>query len=113
MNIELLNIDCMKYMKTCKDNQFDLAIVDPPYFNGPETGKYYRNGGLSKSGVAAGKYDKIENWVVPGKEYFEELIRVSKNQIIWALIITQNILNQQGGFFGIKITLVVVLVMVN
>ena len=29
--IELLNIDCMDYMATCKDKQFDLAIVDPPY----------------------------------------------------------------------------------
>jgi len=29
--IELLNMDCMEYMKTCKDNEFDLAIVDPPY----------------------------------------------------------------------------------
>lgn len=31
MKNELLNIDCMDYMKTCKDGQFDLAIVDPPY----------------------------------------------------------------------------------
>ena len=30
-NIELLNIDCLHYMKQCEDNQFDLAIVDPPY----------------------------------------------------------------------------------
>ena len=29
--IELLHIDCMEYMKGCKDNEFDLAIVDPPY----------------------------------------------------------------------------------
>ena len=32
--IELLNIDCMEYMVTCKDKQFDLAIVDPPYGGG-------------------------------------------------------------------------------
>ena len=32
MTIELLNIDCMEYMATCEDNAFDLAIVDPPYF---------------------------------------------------------------------------------
>ena len=29
--IDLYNVDCMEYMKSCKDNQFDLAIVDPPY----------------------------------------------------------------------------------
>ena len=29
--IELLNMDCMEYMKDCEDNEFDLAIVDPPY----------------------------------------------------------------------------------
>jgi len=29
--VELLNIDCMEYMANCKDNEFDLAIVDPPY----------------------------------------------------------------------------------
>ena len=36
--IEILNIDCMEYMKTCSDNEFDLAIVDPPYGIG-ESGK--------------------------------------------------------------------------
>ena len=30
-NIELLNIDCLQYLKQCEDKQFDLAIVDPPY----------------------------------------------------------------------------------
>ena len=29
--IELLNMDCMDYLKGCPDNAFDLAIVDPPY----------------------------------------------------------------------------------
>ena len=42
--IELLNIDCMAYMKTLDDNAFDLAIVDPPYFEGPNNIGYYGKG---------------------------------------------------------------------
>lgn len=81
--IELLNMDCMEYLKQCKDNEFDLAIVDPPYFDGPNKENYYRNGEKSKTGAPAGKYKKIETWQVPGEIYFNELLRVSKHQIIW------------------------------
>jgi len=79
--IELLNIDCMEYMKGCEDNSFDLAIVDPPYGIG-ESGS--TNASRGKLAVAkdykpfAGN-DKNP----PNKEYFIELQRVSKNQIIW------------------------------
>lgn len=58
--IELLNIDCMEYMKGLSDNAFDLAIVDPPY------------------GIGIAEWD-----TKPGQEYFTELFRVSKNQIVW------------------------------
>lgn len=70
--IELLNIDCMEYMRHCGDNQFDLAIVDPPY-----------GIGISLNPVRQA-HDKHE-WdkAVPPPEYFTELMRVSKNQIIW------------------------------
>ena len=81
--IELLNVDCMEYMKTCSNNQFDLAIVDPPYFEGPNNTGYYGKG-YSNLGVKRAKYyKKIEVWSVPDKQYFDELKRISKNQIIW------------------------------
>lgn len=81
--IELHNMDCMEYLKTCKDNEFDLAIVDPPYFDGPNKSNFYRNGEKSKTGAPAGKYSTIEEWSVPNSDYFNELRRVSKHQIIW------------------------------
>jgi site-specific DNA-methyltransferase (adenine-specific) len=69
---ELINCDCMDYMKTCKDKQFDLAIVDPPY-----------GIGISENPVRQ-MYEKKEwDTSIPKKQYFDELMRVSKNQIIW------------------------------
>ncbi len=43
-----INTDCMEYMRTLPDKAFDLAIVDPPYFSGPERRGYYgcKNSGL-------------------------------------------------------------------
>ena len=73
-NIKLYNADNMEVMKTFKDKQFDLAIVDPPYRNQSEnqpTKDMRRNGKIDVFG------DK------PDKTYFDELFRVSKNQIIW------------------------------
>ena len=82
--IQMINADCMDYMKTCKDNEFDLAIVDPPYGidagNG-FTGEIRRSGkGVAKKSAFA-KKDWDKN--APDEEYFNELKRVSKNQIIW------------------------------
>ena len=70
--INIYNKDCLEAMKLMKDNQFDLAIVDPPY-----------GIGISKNPVRQ-KHNKKE-WdnSIPTKEYFKELFRVSKNQIIW------------------------------
>lgn len=100
-------IDCMVYMKECNDNDFDLAIVDPPYGIGAPDMAMGSNATRTKNGYPAestaskvkknrlnsggGKLkDRLLNtsnceWdtVVPGKEYFDELFRVSKNQIIW------------------------------
>lgn len=76
---EVFNIDCMEYMRSVPDKHFELAIVDPPY-------------GLSKKSTqGAGKLKNrtlnrstIQQWDIrPGKEYFDELFRISKNQIIW------------------------------
>ncbi|KKM84535.1 hypothetical protein LCGC14_1298160 [marine sediment metagenome] len=79
--IELLNIDCMEYMKTLEDNAFDLAIVDPPYGIG-ESGKTNKSRGklaIAKDYKSFSGDDKEP----PPPEYFTELARVSKNQIIW------------------------------
>ena len=88
--IELYNIDCMEYMKNCKDNQFDLAIVDPPYGIGADKAQNAaaeqrkKANGKSKAGRGWKGY-KNTNWdqAIPKDEYFLELFRVSKNQIIW------------------------------
>ena len=82
MNIELLNCDCMEYMATQPDNAFDLAIVDPPYGIGESGAKNKtRTGGLATpKNYKAFHGEDIEP---PGIEYFKELKRVSKNQIIW------------------------------
>ena len=82
-NIQLHNIDCMEYMKTCKDKQFDLAIVDPPY--GINFGEFNRTNKASNGErYKANKY-KNSNWddAIPTDEYFIELMRISKNQIVW------------------------------
>jgi site-specific DNA-methyltransferase (adenine-specific) len=74
--IELLNIDCMEYMATCKDKQFDLAIVDPPYGIGA---------GEMTMGSGRHKFKKGLKWdsSIPNELYFKELFRISKDQIIW------------------------------
>lgn len=75
--IDLLNIDCMEYMATCKDNQFDLSIVDPPYGISINA-----NMGLKKGQKK--RHDKVTwDYEIPDKKYFDELFRISKNQIIW------------------------------
>ena len=80
------NMDCMEYMKTLPDKAFDLAIVDPPY------------GASDAIGLVNGKshaanrtdYKQFTN-EAPPPEYFIELKRISKHQIIWG-----------GNFFGLS-----------
>ena len=83
-NIELINADCMDYMKTLPDNAFDLAIVDPPYGIGivqqmEKTVKSKSSMMNLSKGITGGHWDDA----IPDKEYFLELKRVSKKQIIW------------------------------
>lgn len=85
---DLYNADCMDAMKEFHDKFFDLAIVDPPYGIGVMT-MNYTTSGATRQGyghMAANRrdYRKQGEWdVKPGKEYFDELFRVSKKQIIW------------------------------
>lgn len=72
---EVYNEDCMAFMARYPDKYFDLAVVDPPY--GAE--QMWQSGGNTW-----GKRSEMKEWETrPKKEYFEELMRVSKNQIIW------------------------------
>ena len=87
-NIELLHIDCMEYMATMPDKAFDLAIVDPPYGNSTDV-MNLENTGVSHAAKRT-QTKKYKN-VAPKPDYFKELERVSKRQIIWG-----------GNFFGLK-----------
>lgn len=80
MNIAY-NMDCMEAMRKMPDKCFDLAVVDPPYFSGPEKRGYYGSR-ESKIGVHR-DYPISPSWEVPGKEYFQELIRISKDYIVF------------------------------
>jgi len=95
---EAFNSDCIEGMKQYPDKHFDLAIVDPPYGINVITGRSFgdplRKDGTIRHGVdkrngakivrRASSYTK-KDWdkVPPNKTYFKELMRVSKNQIIW------------------------------
>ena len=84
--IELINIDCMEFMKTVPDKAFDLAIVDPPYQGNDAIGL------INGNGHAANRKDyHVFKNVMPDQKYFDELKRVSKNQIVWG-----------GNFFGLS-----------
>ena len=76
------NSPCTDGMKFFGNKEFKLAIVDPPYFSGPEKRKYYGNK-YSGIGVKRIDYDITEDWKLPDAEYFTELFRVSEHQIIW------------------------------
>lgn len=79
---EILNIDCMKYMRDLPDGYFDLAVVDPPYFSGPERRNYYGSS-RSTQNVRRVEYGVSKAWRVPGRPYFKELLRVSRHYIVW------------------------------
>ena len=76
------NMDCMEAMCKMPDQCFDLAVVDPPYFSGPERRGYYGRS-ESRTKVRRVNYPKTERWEVPGPEYFNQLLRVSKRYIVW------------------------------
>ena len=81
-NLTFYNADNLEIMRGMKDNEFDLAIVDPPY-------------GIGISSNPVRQRHEKKNWdnAIPTLEYFEQLFRVSKNQIIWG-----------GNYFPLKPT---------
>ena len=94
---EVYNMDCVAGMREYPDKYFDLAIVDPPYGIGAEN-----HAGNAENGWK--QWDK-KNWdsSIPNEEYFTELFRVSKNQMIWGGNYFANLLpNSQGWIFWDK-----------
>ena len=96
--IELHNMDCMEALREMPDNAFDLAIVDPPYGLGDRLVK-----GGAKDGMGTMRNladDKVTTWddKIPPPEYFTELQRVSKNQIIWGGNYFLDYLGKTDGF---------------
>ena len=83
------NIDCIEFMRKKTDKFYDLAIVDPPYGLGKRT----TDGGTKRNSQTKFMKDiRRTNWDdnKPNKEYWNELFRVSKNQIVWG-----------GNYFGL------------
>lgn len=106
-NIELLNMDCLLYMKQCEDKQFDWAIVDPPYgigFDGHHTITKEGHKGFSAKKELHAKKDWDSQR--PSAEYFTELQRISKNQIVWGGNYFADLLPPKKGwiFWDKKIT---------
>jgi len=76
----VFNVDCLRGIEMYADKLFDLAIIDPPY------GIDINNQGQGKGGGVAKKIDYLKkDWdkSAPSEEFFKELMRVSKNQIIF------------------------------
>ena len=80
--IEITNEDNMELMARYPDNYFDLAIVDPPYGIGRSESML---NGSSYKGTNGWKKHLKKTWdnEIPSKKYFDELFRISQNQIIW------------------------------
>jgi site-specific DNA-methyltransferase (adenine-specific) len=83
----VFNEDCVEGLKRFSDNYFDLAVVDPPYGIGASEMQMGNN--------AKKKWSKGKNWdnETPTTEYWEQLFRVSKNQIVWG-----------GNYFELPLT---------
>lgn len=84
MTSTTFNMDCMDYMITLPDKFFDLAICDPPFFSGPEKHGYYGKS-ISTTKVHRVDYEKVSTWEIPTEAWYQEVCRVSKNQIIWGI----------------------------
>ena len=78
------NEDCLPRMKEYPNNFFDLAIVDPPYGIGVGSMHYTNGVDRAGKGVAKRRDYRHQEWDFrPDEEYFKELLRISKKQIIW------------------------------
>lgn len=93
-NINFYNGDNMEFMKNVPDKHYDLAIVDPPYGIDADVKNNTDKKQSKKSASKSKKYgDQSWDSCIPTEEYFAELKRVSKKQIVWGA----NFFNLQGG----------------
>ena len=93
-------MNCMEALKEMKDNQYDLAIVDPPYGIGEASGRLRTR----KKHTNRVKH-KAKNWDAsrPKKEYWAQLFRISTNQIIWgANYFVEHLLPKMGWIYWDK-----------
>lgn len=82
--VKCYNVDCMEFMKKIPDNYYDLAIVDPVYGSKNIVGGYTSGKGSSKGAADQNKYShSIWKMEQVSKKCLIEIIRISKNQIIW------------------------------
>jgi len=88
--LTITNEDNMLLMARYPDNYFDLAIVDPPYGINAAKEKFTPKNKTWNGKKKVGYKSKDWDLSIPNDEYFEELFRVSKNQIIWG-----------GNYFGL------------
>jgi site-specific DNA-methyltransferase (adenine-specific) len=106
---DVFNMDCMEGMAQYPDKYFELAIVDPPYGIGFDKENTTMSAGVRKDGTKR----KMKNWnnpkekgyvkknwdtIIPPNEYFIELKRISKNQIIWGGNYFTEYLKPHGGW---------------
>jgi site-specific DNA-methyltransferase (adenine-specific) len=77
---KVYNMDCIEYLKNIPDGYFSLSIVDPPYGIGAGSKKF-----INRTSKTVKSYYKENDWDTerPALEFFTELKRVSKNQIVW------------------------------
>ena len=96
--MQITNEDNMELMSRYKDNYFDLAIVDPPYADGIELFSLDVNLKNKK------RNHILKDWneKAPTKKYFNELFRVSKNQIIWGANYFEGLPPSRGWVFWDK-----------
>lgn len=79
--INLHNMDCMEFMSVIPDKKFTLSIADPVY--GIDGNSHRNNKSRGKATLSKNYHAAIWDMVPPNDEFFNELYRVSKNQIIW------------------------------
>jgi site-specific DNA-methyltransferase (adenine-specific) len=76
--------DCMKLMATMPDKSIDLAICDPPFFPLSKL-DYSHNRSKSTTGVKFNTYKPLKQWKIPDNNYYNEICRISKEQIIFGI----------------------------
>lgn len=100
---EIHNMDCMELMARYPDKHFDLAVVDPPYGIGVESWDFTKPNRpeLSKRIRNGYQKHKSKGWDEnkPSPQYWLELMRVSKNQIVWGANYFTDFLPQSRGWF--------------